>query len=251
MCLVAELKQDAGAASIAAKRREDNDAPVQRKFSLRQRLAIWFISTCITLAIRIIGPTLRYTIEVEEGSAPGGHILPAIYCFWHECIFSAAYIHRNNPVSVMTSRSFDGEYIARIIENLGFGAVRGSSSRGGVRALLEMRNEIKKGRVAAFTIDGPRGPRHVAKAGPVLLAKNTQAPILAFHFAHSNAWVLKTWDKMRIPKPFSRVHLVYSKLIRVPSDADNVTVQRLHAEMQATLERTRETAERKFGSECS
>ena|SRR5436305_15221396 len=146
----------------------------------------------------------------------------------------------------MTSRSFDGEYIARIIENLGFGAVRGSSSRGGVRALREMHKEIEQGRIAAFTIDGPRGPRHVAKPGPVLLAKNTQAPILCFHLAHSSAWVLNTWDKLQIPKPFSCVHLVYSKMIRVPSEATEAELLELHAEMQATLERTRETAERKF-----
>jgi len=242
---VAELRQENGLTE-SAKRSASVREPVERKFSLRQRLIIWLISSVVALAIRIIGPTLRYTVEVEAGSAPGGHIFPGIYCFWHECIFSAAYIHRNNAVSVMTSRSFDGEYIARIIENLGFGAVRGSSSRGGVRALLEMHKEIEQGRIAAFTIDGPRGPRHIAKPGPVLLAKNTQAPILAFHLAHSSAWVLRTWDKLQIPKPFSRVHLVYSKMIRVPRGADEVILEHLHAELQATLERTRETAERKF-----
>src|SRR5438270_6173727 len=140
------VPQDLNVGPIEAKRNEEVFAqPLERNFSLRQRLAIWLISTAVTLAIRIIGPTLRYTVEVEEGSAPGGHIFPGIYCFWHECIFSAAYIHRNNAVSVMTSRSFDGEYIARIIENLGFGAVRGSSSRGGVRALLEMHKVMEGG----------------------------------------------------------------------------------------------------------
>ncbi len=215
-------------------------------FSLRQRLAIWLISTVVTLAIRAIGPTLRYTVDVEEGSALGGHVFPGVYCFWHECIFSAAYIHRNREVSVMTSRSFDGEYIARIIQNMGFDAVRGSSSRGGMRALREMHREIEQGRIAAFTIDGPRGPRHIAKAGPVLLARNTQAPIICFHLAHSNAWVLNTWDKLQIPKPFSRVHLVYSTMIRVPKDADDTTAEQLHAEMQCALERVRDTAERRF-----
>lgn len=231
---------------------ENNELPSSspdqpaRVFSLRQRLAIWLISTLVTLAIRLIGPTLRYTVEVEEDSAPGGHVFPGVYCFWHECIFSAAYIHRNRAVSVMTSRSFDGEYIARIIQNMGFGAVRGSSSRGGMRALLEMHKEIEQGRIAAFTIDGPRGPRHIAKPGPVLLARNTGAPLICFHLAHSNAWALKTWDKMQIPKPFSRVHLVYSKIIRVPKEADAVTMDGLHAEMQETLEHVRKAAENKI-----
>jgi lysophospholipid acyltransferase (LPLAT)-like uncharacterized protein len=249
--LVAELNQDLTASPSGATAGDATAAPpLERKFSLRQRLAIWLISTAVTVAIRVIGRTLRYSVEVEEGSAPSGHISPAIYCFWHECIFSAAYIHRNNPVSVMTSRSFDGEYIARIIENLGFGAVRGSSSRGGVRALREMHQEIEQGRVAAFTIDGPRGPRHVAKPGPVLLAKNTQAPILCFHLSHSSAWVLNSWDKLQIPKPFSRVHLVYSKMIRVPSDANDGTLKLFHAELQTTLDRTCETAERKFRNDA-
>ena len=223
---------------------EDSDV---RKFSLRQRFAIWLISTLVTLAIRLIGPTLRVSVEVEEGSAPGGHVFPGVYCFWHECIFSAAYIHRGHKISVMTSRSFDGEYIARIIGNMGMHAVRGSSSRGGAQALLAMHDDIAAGRIAAFTIDGPRGPRHVAKRGPVLLARNTQAPIICFHIAHSSAWVLNTWDQMRIPKPFSRAHLIYSRIICVPEDADEVAIEQKHAEMQAALERMREAAERKFG----
>ena len=217
-------------------------------FPLRQRLAIWFISTLSTLVIRIIGVTLRVTAEAEQGSAPGGIASPGVYSFWHECIFSATYIHRNRAISVMTSRSFDGEYIARIIESLGFRAVRGSSSRGGVGALLGMHQAVEAGRIAAFTIDGPRGPRHIAKPGPVLLARNTGAPLICFHVAHGSAWTLNTWDRMRIPKPFSRVHVIYSRIIAVPRDADDAAMDRIHGEMQATLERVREAAEGKFTS---
>ena len=85
----------------------------------------------------------------------------------------------------MTSLSFDGEFIARIIEKLGFRAVRGSSSRGAVGALLGMRREVEAGQAVAFTIDGPRGPKYVAKPGPVLLAQATGAPMAAFHIALS------------------------------------------------------------------
>ena len=97
-------------------------------------------------------------------------------------------------MAVITSRSFDGEYIARIIELFGFSAVRGSSSRGGSGALLGMNRVLANGHIAAFTIDGPRGPRYVAKPGPVLLAKMSGVPILCFYLAVERPWILRSWD---------------------------------------------------------
>jgi len=215
----------------------------EARFTLRQRLAIALISAVGTLAIRLIGPTLRYRVEIEPGGPPEPLLVPAVYCFWHRCVFASAYFYRNRQVAVMTSRSFDGENIARIIQNLGFRPVRGSSSRGAVGALLGMHKEIEAGRTAAFTIDGPRGPRYVAKPGPVLLAKNTGVPIVCFHMALERAWVLKSWDLTMIPKPFSRALLRVSRQIPVPPDADEATLQRIHAEMQAALDRVREDAD--------
>lgn len=151
----------------------------------------------------------------------------------------------------MTSRSFDGEYIARIIEEFGFKAVRGSSSRGAVRALLGMHTVIEEGRIAAFTIDGPRGPVYVAKPGPVLLARNTGAPIRCFYVAPREAWVLNSWDRFLIPKPFTSVHVRWSRKIAVPRDASSEDMQRYHAEMQAALERVRLDAEAKVLSQTN
>src|SRR4030095_13544206 len=139
-----------------------------------------------------------------------------------------------------TSRSFDGEYIARIIERFGFRPVRGSSSRGAVRALLGMHTEIEEGRVAAFTIDGPRGPMYVAKPGPVLLAKNTHVPIVVYYIALERAWILKSWDRFMVPKPFSRAALAVSRIMPV-RDGDDLDAK--HREMQAALDRVRATAE--------
>lgn len=212
-------------------------------FTLRQRITIALISTAATLAIRLIGPTLRISTEVEEGGPEPPLMVPAIYCFWHQCVFASAWHFRGNDIAVMTSRSFDGEYIARTIANFGFRAVRGSSSRGAVAALLGMRKELEAGRTVAFTIDGPRGPRHVAKPGPVLLAKTTGLPILCYHLALESAWRLDSWDALMIPKPFSRGKLCVSRMIRVPADADDARQNSLHAEMQAALERLRERAE--------
>jgi len=214
-----------------------------RRFTLRQRFLLWLISWSGYLAIRLIGPTLRYHVSYEEGAISQEGVFPGIYVFWHRCVFPAGYRYRNREIAVMTSRSFDGEYIARTIEKLGFRAVRGSSTRGGAPALLAMHTELAAGRGVAFTIDGPRGPRYVAKPGPVLLARNTQLPLSAFYLAVEHAWVLKTWDAFVLPKPFSRVEVRVSKIIRVPSDG---SLDEYHAIMQAALERVTEYAEGQF-----
>jgi lysophospholipid acyltransferase (LPLAT)-like uncharacterized protein len=143
----------------------------------------------------------------------------------------------------MTSLSFDGEFIARMIEQLGFRAVRGSSSRGAVGALLGMRREVEAGEAVAFTIDGPRGPKYVAKPGPVLLAQATGVPMAAFHIALERAWVLRSWDATRIPKPFSKALLRVSRVVHVTADADESAMKAHHAALQSALERVRDFAE--------
>ena len=213
------------------------------RFTLRQRLSLWLVTWAGYLAIRLIGPTLHVTVSIEEGGPPEFFIRPAVYAFWHRCVFLATWWYRRKDVAVMTSRSFDGEYIARIISKFGYRPVRGSSSRGAVAALIGMRNKLDAGRTAAFTIDGPRGPKYVAKPGPVLLAQKSGLPIATFHFAPQKAWVLNSWDGFMIPKPFSGVLLRVGRLIRVPADADEQAQQRYHAEMQATLDRIRAYAE--------
>ncbi|MGH9579495.1 MAG: lysophospholipid acyltransferase family protein [Terriglobales bacterium] len=217
-------------------------------FSLRQRFVIWLTTWVGTLAIRLFAPTLRWTVSIEEGGPAEGNIRPAIYVFWHRCVFAATWHFRRRQIAVMTSRSFDGEYIARIIEKFGYSAVRGSSSRGAVRALLGMHRVIEDGRTVAFTIDGPRGPRYVAKPGPVLLARNTQVPVMCFHIALENPWILPSWDSFMIPKPFSRALVRIGRLLHVPRDADAAALERYHAEMQATLDRIRAFAEENVSS---
>lgn len=147
----------------------------------------------------------------------------------------------------MVSRSFDGEYIARILTKLGFRPVRGSSSRGAVGALMGMRREIEQGHTVAFTIDGPRGPRYVAKPGPVLLAKKSGQPISCFYIALERAWVVNSWDRMMIPKPFSRACAYFSSPMAVPADAAEEQMAALHRQMQETLERCRQKAEEEMG----
>jgi lysophospholipid acyltransferase (LPLAT)-like uncharacterized protein len=218
----------------------------EQPFTLKQRIALWFITLTGYLAIRLIGPTLKFECSMEEGGPATTTPHPAVYVFWHRVVIAACWYYRNRQIAVMTSSSFDGEYIARIIEKFGFKAVRGSSSRGAVRALLGMHTELEQDRSVAFTIDGPRGPLYGAKPGPVLLARNTRVPIVPFFIAAEDGWVLKSWDRFVIPKPYTRVHLRLGRFIPVPPEADASQIQQLHAEMQAGLDRVREYAETQF-----
>ena len=215
-----------------------------RKFTLKERIQLWFITWAGYLAIRILGPTIRFSVSWEEGSPKSLAERPCVYSFWHNCMIPAMYWCRDLDVRVMSSDSFDGEYTGRIMQRFGFVKVRGSSSKGAVRALLAMRREIEQGWTAAFTIDGPKGPRYVAKPGPVVLSRSTGAPMVAFHIALDRAWVLKTWDGAMIPKPFCRALMRISGKIAVPSDGSG---EQYLGELQAALDRVRIFAEENIG----
>jgi lysophospholipid acyltransferase (LPLAT)-like uncharacterized protein len=225
---------------------EPQTKPTRESFTLKQRIILFLITWAGYLLIRIIGPTLRYTVSIEEGGPPDSFPTPTIFVFWHNAIIPACWWYRRRNIAVMTSSSFDGEYIARIIERFGFPAVRGSSSRGAVRALLGMHKVLDKGHSVAFTIDGPRGPLYVAKPGPVLLARNSGVPIYCFHIALEKAWVMNSWDRFMIPKPFSRALVRVGRLMYVPADLHNSELATVHAEMQAELDRLREFAEKEM-----
>ena len=214
-----------------------------RRFTLRQRIILRIIITAGYWFIRLIGPTLRVCISREEGAQETVGQRPLILNFWHAGIIPATYFFRNLGIRVMSSNSYDGEYMGRIIHKFGFVAVKGSSSRNAVRALLGLRRALKEGWSVAFSIDGPRGPRHQVKPGPVTLARSSGVPLTMFHIVIDRAWVLNTWDRLIIPKPFSRVLLRFGKLIPVPADASDADLERYQQELQHSLDRIREFAE--------
>lgn len=214
-----------------------------RRFTLKQRILLSLITWAGSAAIRLIAPTMKIEVSFEDGAPAGLDARPMVLSFWHNCVFPAIYVWRNLGIRVMSSDSFDGEYTGRIIRKFGFVKIRGSSSRGAVRALLEMRRELARGQTVAFTIDGPKGPKYVAKPGPVLLAKTTGAPMVAFYIAIENPWVLKTWDGCMIPKPFSRGFMRVSRQISVPPDIDDRQMDAFQSELQTALDRVREFAE--------
>ena len=163
----------------------------------------------------------------------------AIFTFWHGRIFPATYYWRNRGIIVMTSRSRDGDQIASCIQRFGFGAARGSSSAGWVRALAEMARGIRNGRDTAFTVDGPRGPRYQAQQGPILLARKTGAAVFCFHISMKHRIQLKSWDEFQIPLPFTKAIVLKAAPIWVSPDASEAHLRDLHRQMQATLDELR------------
>jgi lysophospholipid acyltransferase (LPLAT)-like uncharacterized protein len=208
-----------------------------------------FVGAVAWVFIALVGRTLRVEFSWEEGSIGSlDNVYPGIYPFWHRCVLGATWIFRHRNFAVLTSRSRDGEYIARVIQRFGYVPIRGSSSRGGQRGLLEMDTFVKNGGGAAFTIDGPRGPRSVAKRGPVLLARTSGVAITAFYVAMEKAWVINTWDAMMIPRPFSRAFVRVARKIFVPPDASDEQLSAAHLEMQAALDRVTAYADSQFSS---
>jgi len=201
------------------------------------RWKAWFIGWIGFFVIGIIGRTMRWQSVgdsyLDEIYKSGNR---AIFTFWHGRIFPATYYWRNRGIVVMTSMNRDGEAIAQCIQRFGYGAARGSSSRGGFKALAQMARDIRHGRDTAFTIDGPRGPRYIAKQGPVLLAMKTGAAIFCFHISMKRKIQLKSWDEFQIPLPFTPAIVLKAAPIWVPHDAPEAHLRDLHLQMQDTLD---------------
>jgi lysophospholipid acyltransferase (LPLAT)-like uncharacterized protein len=207
------------------------------EYSFTDRLLIRALGFIFYSAIKLIGKTARFEVtgweNHEKAAANGG--LP-IYVFWHDRIFLTTYWWRDRRIVVMTSRSKDGEYIARCIQRFGYGAARGSSTRGAVRAVVEMARLMRAGCTTAFTIDGPKGPRYIAKPGAVLLAKKSGHPILPVTMALDRYWTMPSWDKFQIPMPFTKARVYVAPPIYVPPDADDNLLEAKRNELQQALD---------------
>jgi lysophospholipid acyltransferase (LPLAT)-like uncharacterized protein len=194
--------------------------------SRRKRLEIWAISTVGYPLVSALGATLKWRtrgFEHFDAIAAAGH--QPIMAFWHARILPATYYFRRRGIVVITSENFDGEWIARIIERFGFGTARGSSSRGGLKALHQLTRDVLAGKPAGFTVDGPRGPGRVAQPGAIWLAKATGHPVLPFHLEASRHWTLNSWDRTQIPKPFATVSIVIGEPFYVPPHADRTAIE--------------------------
>ena len=167
--------------------------------------------------LRILNGTLRVRhVHAERIEDAPRYII----AFWHECILGAMHSRWRKPTTAMISRSKDGEIVARVLHLYGAETARGSSNRGGPAALRELLRDVRDGKNIAFTPDGPKGPRRVAKDGVVYAAKITGLPVIPFHFTAKSKKRLRSWDRMIVPRPFSRAVYVYGEPIVVPRDGD-------------------------------
>jgi len=203
--------------------------------SRSRRVQVAAISTVGWPMIEALGGTYSWRVHGQrhldtlqrDGRAP-------IHAFWHGRVLAATLFFRDRGIVVITSENFDGEWIARIIGKFGYGTSRGSSSRGGAKALVGLRRELRAGHPVAFTLDGPRGPARVAQPGAVWLAGATGHPILPFHIEADRAWTAKSWDRHQIPKPGATISVAIGEPMFV-TDTDDATVETARIDLQNRL----------------
>jgi lysophospholipid acyltransferase (LPLAT)-like uncharacterized protein len=181
----------------------------------------WVAGKIVSSLMRTIGLTLRYRLHDPSGQKEkAGPGVPVIWIFWHNCLFAAPLTKKrfsgSAPASALASASRDGAVIESVVANFGVKTVRGSSSRRGVAALIALKKALKAGEHLFVTPDGPRGPRYHLQPGIIKLAQSSGAPIIPVRFEYSSCWRLKSWDRFRIPKPFSKVTITVDEAILVP-----------------------------------
>ena len=213
-------------------------------YGARDKLMIRAADLFLYSLIRVFCSTLRWEVvgrEHLDAVLASGH--RPIFTFWHVCIVSATWFWRNRGIVVMSSVSRDAEYTGRVIKRFGYGAARGSATRGGGRALAEMAQCLDSGMEVGFTIDGPRGPAYVAKPGAVTLARHTGHAILPFHIGASSYIEVPSWDRFQIPLPFTRAVCFIGEPIYVPRRATSEEITAKQTALQSALDRLRGQAE--------
>lgn len=207
--------------------------PVSWKHALGSTLAWWY-TVFLGWTTRIYFFKTQQAKELEE-SGQG-----IIYAAWHNQQLFLLYPYKGQKIAALISQSSDGEYIARVLPHFGMVAVRGSTTRGGARALIKLLQAIRKGYRPMLTPDGPRGPIYTVQPGILFLAKKTGLPIIPVGTALSHKFKAGSWDKMRVPLPFGKTALTYGKAIWVKSEED---FPRAAAELQAELNRCSDESE--------
>ena len=180
--------------------------------------------------IYLFGMTWKVRYVGRENADKVGK--PAIWAFWHSRLLPLVYFYRKQNICVLTSKSFDGEVISIALHRLGFGTVRGSTTRGGARSLIEIIRELEKGTRVAFTPDGPRGPKEIAQIGAAAASAHSGVPIIAAATASNKYWKLKSWDEFKIPRPFATVEIRQSE----PIYPNGRSADEINAELQKMLD---------------
>ncbi|MBY0494384.1 MAG: lysophospholipid acyltransferase family protein [Cyanobacteria bacterium] len=203
--------------------------------SAKKRAEVAAIATVGYPLLGTLGSTWKWRMSGDEhdrGIVAKGQ--QPILAFWHGRIPAATLYFKRRGMVVITSENYDGEWIARIINKFGYGTARGSTSRGGARALLQLVRDVKSNSVA-FTVDGPRGPAEVAQLGAVWLSKATGNPLMPFHAEARSHWTLNSWDRTQIPKPFTTVATAIAEPIYVPRDADDRALEEWRSRLEEAI----------------
>lgn len=213
---------------------------------MKQRLVLWLVPWVYKVAMVLILATCRIRYIGREGVerlASSGR--PWIFVSWHENTAVASALERNTGLAMMASDSRDGEFIARGIALLGNIPVRGSSSRGGSKAVRSMVKWLRQGHSAALTPDGPRGPRRELQSGVLWIGAMAGAPLVPYHVVATRQWTARSWDRHRIPKPFSTVYVVTGEPFSVDTEGlknDEAAVAAAFSERMETNVRRAEDA---------
>ncbi len=195
--------------------------------------------------LRVWARTLRFQLDDRADFLELPLQQKVIGILWHNRLFLFPHIARKyapqRRAVALISASRDGDMLADVVQRFGFKAVRGSSSRRGATAMLQLAEMIADGWDAAITPDGPRGPAYQMGAGVTLLAQKSQTPVLLIHMEYSSCWRLQSWDRFIIPKPFSKVRVIFAGLHHVPATATDAEFEaerlRLQSAFMALVER--------------
>lgn len=199
------------------------------------------LQALIVVVIRLYSGTFRLTVENEEPWLAylkgGGKVL---LCLWHQQFFSAIQHFKTYAPfqpSLMISQSQDGEIIARVAREQGWHPVRGSSSRGGGKALKEIVERLNLSRLAGHIVDGPRGPAGIVKPGVVSMARATGAGVVPFYTVADRAWYFDSWDRFMLPKPFARVTIRFGAMLHFPAEEGEGSFEKQRAELEGIMRR--------------
>jgi hypothetical protein len=213
-----------------------------------QSLFLSLVAGLTPLVIRLLARTWSFRVvnrrPFEEWVQRRG---PVMGVLWHQMVIPGVTFFRDRGITVMVSRSLDGEMIARVARRLGFRTVRGSSSRGGSEALHELNGSLRRGGKAAITVDGPKGPAHDPKIGCVLAARATGSTILPAACRARPAVFAGSWDRTMIPLPFARIAVAFGEPFRVPEDASEEECEGYRTRIREAIDRAEEAAGRALG----
>lgn len=223
--------------------------PALRKpFTLSQRIQLAVLPPLLADIFSLLYRSCRVEVRDEryytEALARSGRCHMVI---WHESMAMAGCFYSGSDYLTLTSYSYDGEFAARVIQRWRIHAARGSSSRGGSDALKQLVEAARTTPITGFTLDGPKGPRRVAKPGIGILAARTQLPIVPNAFVVDRAWRMRSWDRFPIQKPFSRIICAYGPPIPPPPDDSPEAVEITRRAVEAGLNAVHQQIEKELG----